>query len=211
MGIHVAEIVYSGVVGAIHIHLQIIDADAGTAQRGPAPDSLSRLLGATHSDFSEETRLLNALMEQRSNLLEQVRQAVDDVDHRLEADSMVLQRGSVEVFVILSTAYTVITNFNEFIDVVYKTAENVRRVFRDVTAATAGSANFLATGQFKMDPSLQALAIKSEGTQAPVATMTASQPSAAALRTSSADLNTALLAVIVIVLVGILVVIGLRL
>lgn len=211
MGIHVAEIVYSGVVGAIHIHLQIIDADAGTAQRGPAPDSLSRLLGATHSDFSEETRLLNALMEQRSNLLEQVRQAVDDVDHRLEADSMVLQRGSVEVFVILSTAYTVITNFNEFIDVVYKTAENVRRVFRDVTAATAGSANFLATGQFKMDPSLQALAIKSEGTQAPVATMTASQPSAAALRTSWADLNTALLAVIVIVLVGILVVIGLRL
>lgn len=211
MGIHVAEIVYSGVVGAIHIHLQIIDADAGTAQRGPAPDSLSRLLGATHSDFSEETRLLNALMEQRSNLLEQVRQAVDDVDHRLEADSMVLQRGSVEVFVILSTAYTVITNFNEFIDVVYKTAENVRRVFRDVTAATAGSANFLATGQFKMDPSLQALAIKSEGTPAPVAAMTPSQPSAAALRTSWADLNTALLAVIVIVLVGILVVIGLRL
>lgn len=206
-----AELGYAGVVGAIHIRLQVIDPEASDGQIVWPLSTSDRLIGPTHSDYSEETRLLGIVREQRSQLLERIRQVVGEVDGRLEADSMVIQRGSVEIFVILSTAYTVVTNFNEFIDVAYKTAENVRRVFRDLAAATVGTRNFIATGQFKVDPTLQALAVRADGAHLTPATASVPQPQPGPARGTWADMNTALLAVIVVVLVGILVVLGLRL
>jgi hypothetical protein len=198
----VAELAYAGVVGAIHLRIQVIDPEASNGQIGWALSASDRLIGPTHSDYSEETRLLGIVTEQRSQLLERIRQVVREVDGRLEADSMVIQRGSVEIFVILSTAYTVVTNFNEFIDVAYKTAENVRRVFRDLTAATVGTRNFIATGQFKVDPTLQALAVRADGAQPMPATPSVPQPQPGTARGAWADMNTVLLAVIVVVLDG---------
>jgi len=210
----VANFAYSGVVGAIQIRIHFVDPGAGEQDQATEDaDSLSRLLGGVHSDYTAENRLRNRIMETRSTVLQQVQQTVSQVDRRLEADSMVIRQGSVEVLVIISTAYAAITSFNDFIDVMYKTTENVRRLFRDVATAVGASRNFVVTGHFTVDPQLQAATATASASDTDVSQVVGTHhvPPPARPGGAGIDLNTALLAVIFVVLVGILGVLGVKL
>jgi hypothetical protein len=89
-----------------------------------------------------EAELLSVL--QGSDLIRPLRQQLDQViksqlGSDINLDSLHVREGSVELILVATTAYKLVTNFNEVLDNLQKTAERLRQVLRAFTTTIFGS------------------------------------------------------------------------
>ncbi len=103
-----------------------------------APDSPSKTY-----DSDADRLLFNTMQNQLGDMHPAIRQSVmRDLGPDVDVDPLALRYGSVELLVIITTAFTVIKNFNEYVEALEKVAENVRRI---VVRAVGGLVSPAAT------------------------------------------------------------------